>query len=110
MDDAPVTHTPAPKGKPLPRVNRISLKKWGADKKFTLEVVVQDPPKMSASKKCYLYCMKQGESDIVLNIDGVDRKLRMTLILYAKIPATERRATLQEEARLAEQRGEPKLY
>lgn len=102
-------HTPSPKGKPI-KVNKISIAKWAADKEFTLKVKVNDPPKLSASGKCYMYVMKQGESDIVVNVGGKDRKLRMTLILYVKVPASERRLSLQEEARLAEASGAPKLF
>lgn len=109
MADA-TPHSPRKKGEGRIKVNKISLAKWDSDGFMDIRVKVNTEPKMSASKKCYLYFFKQGESDIVVNVGGKDRKLRMTLILYAKIPATERRATLEQEALAAEERGDVKLY
>lgn len=108
MDDTP--HNPAPKGGGRIKVNKIALAKADKDGYMTIRVKINDPPKLSASKKCYLYFFKQGESDIVVDCGGKERKMRMTLILYAKVPASERRATLEQEALAAEARGEPKLY
>lgn len=103
------THTPQPKGKRI-SVARVSLARPDAEGYMTIKVKVNDPPKLSASKKCYLYAFKQGESDIVVNCGDKDRKLRLTLILYAKVPAIERRAALELEARNSEFAGTPKLF
>lgn len=108
--DVATPHTPAKKGEGRVKVNKISLANWDADGYMTFRFKVDKTPRLSASKKCFLYFFKQGESDIVVNCGGKDRKLRMTLIVYAKVPATERRATLEQEALAAEARGEPKLY
>lgn len=101
---------PIVKGKKVARMKRISIPKWDNDGFITLRLKVNTAPKISASGKCYLLNITQGESDVIMNLGGVDRNVRMSLILYCKIPATERRASLEQEALEAEQRGEPKLF
>lgn len=71
---------------------------------------VDKVPKLSESKKCYMFAFQQGETPIEVEIGGVMRKVRMTFMLYVKVPATERRHTLEEEAKKSEAFGEPKLY
>lgn len=102
-------HTPSPKGQRI-SVKKVSATKWDAEGNFTFTCKIKDPPPLSASKKCYLLAFRQGETDIVMNIDGVDRKIRMTLILYAKVPAKERLGILQQQAQDAEASGVPKLF
>lgn len=103
-------HTPQTKGKPLRRIDQIKLTKWGVDRELTFKVKVSDPPRLSASGKAYIYAFKQGESDIVVNLAGVDRKVRLTCIIYVKVPSSERRATFKAEAERFEAEGHPKLY
>lgn len=105
-----MTHAPAPKGSRLQPIRKIQVAPWDEEGNFVISVKVNKTPKISASRKCYLFAMEQGETDITVNIDGKDRKVRMTFMLYVKIPANERRASFQEDARRSELAGEPKLY
>ena len=104
-----MSHTPLQKGQ-RPRIKKIDVLPWDTDGNFTVNVKVDKVPKLSESKKCYMFAFQQGETPIEVEIGGVPRKVRMTFMLYVKIPATERRKCLEEEAKQAEALGEPRLY
>lgn len=57
-----------------------------------------------------MFAFEHGEIDKVVSIGGKDRKVRMTFMLYVKVPSTERRATLLEESKQLEAAGAPQLY
>lgn len=91
-------------------IQKVRVDKWTEDGDFKMTAKVLTVPRLSGSGKCYIYSFEHGETDISVNIDGIDRKVRMTFMLYVKVPASERRRTLEEEAKRAEAAGEPKLY
>lgn len=101
---------PAPKGRKLAPIKNIKVDRWDEDGNFTVTVKVSKTPVLSASRKCYMYAFEHGETEIAVPIGGVDRKVRLTFMLYVKIPATERRQVLAAEAREMTQRGDPQLY
>lgn len=103
-------HTPAPKGRRLPPIRKINIDRWDSDGNFTVTVKVAKEPKLSGSRKCYLYCFEHGETNIPVVIDGTERKVRMTFMLYVKIPANERKRTYAQEAKRLDDVGDPKLY
>lgn len=103
-------HKPQPKGKRLAPIKRLPITGWDDDGNFTITVKVSKEPKISASRKCFMYAFEHGEIDKLVNIGGKDRKVRMTFMLYVKIPSIERRATLLEEAKRLESEGHPQLY
>lgn len=102
--------TPLKLGQKMPKLKRISVDRWDDEGNFTVSVKVNKEPKLSASRKCYVYSFEQGETDILVNIGGVDRKVRMTFMLYVKVPSSERRQVLAKEAEFVTQRGDPQLW
>lgn len=106
----PVAPTPHPKGKRPPAIKRLPITGWDSDGNFTITIKVNKEPKASASRKCYMFAFEHGEIDKVVSIGGKDRKVRMTFMLYVKVPSTERRATLLEESKQAALSGHPELY
>lgn len=103
-------HTPAPKGRKLAPIRKIKVTPWDDEGNFILSVKVDKTPRLSLSRKCYLFSFEHGETDIEVLVDGIPRKVRLTFMLYAKIPSAERRRSLEQDALRAEQLGHPKLY
>lgn len=105
--DAPTAHK---KGSRIPSIRKVEVDRWTDDGVFKMTARVAKVPKLSASKKCYIYSFEHGETPITVNLDGVDRNVRLSFLLYVKVPAPERRKSFEQEAKLAEARGEPKLW
>jgi len=103
-------HTPTPKGTKVPKLKRLPITGWDEQGNFTITIQVNKTPRLSPSKKCYMFAFEHGELDTEVEIDGVRRKVRMTFMLYAKVPATERRANLERQAKLLEEQGDPQLF
>jgi len=103
-------HVPLKSGEKVRPIKKIKVDRWDDDGNFTVTVKINKEPKLSASRKCYIYSFEQGETDIVVDLGGKPRKVRMTFILYVKIPATERRQTLAQEAQFEAAKGNPQLW
>lgn len=103
-------HAPHPKGARLPRIKRLPITGWDEQGNFTVTFQVNPKPGLSPSKKCYMFAFENCEIDKLVNIGGVERKVRMTFMLYAKVPASERHAALEQEAKRLEAEGTPRLY
>lgn len=106
----PPEPTPTPRPGRVKPIRKIRVDKWSDEGTFKMTAQVRKVPTRSASGKCYMYAFEHGETDIRVNVDGVERPVRLTFMLYVKIPAAERRASLAEDARRAELAGEPKLF
>ncbi len=91
-------------------LKKIQVDKWSEEGDFKMSAKVLKTPRLSGSRKCYIYAFEHGETDIAVEIDGTPRKVRLTFMLYVKIPASERRKALKEEALRAELAGEPQLH
>lgn len=103
-------HKPLKAGEKVRPLKKINVDRWDDQGNFTVTLKVNKEPKLSASRKCYIYCFEQGETDIVVDLGGKPRKVRMTFILYVKIPAVERRQTLAKEAEFQATQGNPQLW
>jgi len=79
------------KGRRVPMIQKIPLEMWGSDGVLTIRVPVGEP-KLSASKKCYLFGRMQGESEWMIPVAGKDRNVRVSVFVYSKVPLEEQKA------------------
>lgn len=91
-------------------IKKIKVDRWDEDGNFTVTVKINKEPKLSASRKCYLYSFEQGETDITVDVGGKLRKVRLTFMLYVKIPATERHQAFAKEAEYHTALGNPQMW